>query len=172
MLRVKSLKDVLIFLESPALPECRIVPSHCFSNIGIDYAGQAFIKNGSQLNLNSGMYKVLIVLITCCTSRAIYFDIASSLGGLACIKVLQHFSSRNGQPKLIISDNGSNFIFREVQNYATIKGIKWNFNLGKTPWAGGLFERLIKSVKRCLRKLLNFLKVDYKDLLTILVEIQ
>ena len=42
----------------------------------------------------------------------------------------------------------------------------------KTPWAGEFFERLIKSVEICLRKLLNVLKVDYEDLLTILVEIQ
>ena len=52
---------------SPALPECKIVPSHCFSNISIDYAGPVFIKNGSQLKLNGGMYKVWIILITCCT---------------------------------------------------------------------------------------------------------
>ena len=31
---------------------------------------------------------------------------------LACIKVLQHFSSHYGQPTLIISDNDSNFISR------------------------------------------------------------
>ena len=37
---------------------------------------------------------------------------------------------------------------------------------------GGFFEIIIRSVKRCLRKLLNVLKVDYEDLLTILVEIQ
>ena len=43
--------------ESPALPECRIVPSHCFSNIGIDYAGPVFIKTGSQLKLNGGCAK-------------------------------------------------------------------------------------------------------------------
>ena len=85
--------------ESPALPECRIVPSHCFSNIGIDYAGPVFIKTGSQLKLNGGMYKVWIVLITCCTSGAIYSDINSVLSGLACIKVLQPFSNRHGQPK-------------------------------------------------------------------------
>ena len=79
--------------ESPALPECRIVPNHCFSNIGIDYAVPVFLKNGSQLKLNGGMYKAWIALITCCTSRAIYLDIAGSLGGLACIKVLQRFPS-------------------------------------------------------------------------------
>ena len=64
---------------------------------------------------------VWIVLITCCTSRAIYLDIASSLDGLASIKVLQCVSSRYGQPKLIISDDGSNVISREVQNYGNVK---------------------------------------------------
>ena len=44
------------YLESSALPESRIVPSHCFSNIGVDYAGPVFIKNGSQLNLNGGLH--------------------------------------------------------------------------------------------------------------------
>ena len=81
-------------------------------------------KNGSQLKLNGGMYKVWVVLITCCTSRAIYLGIVSSLDGLACIKVLQRFSSRYGQPKLIVLDNGSNFITREVQNHAGVKGTK------------------------------------------------
>ena len=46
------------YLESPALPGCRKVHSHCFSNTGIDYAGPVFIKTGSQLKLNGGMYKV------------------------------------------------------------------------------------------------------------------
>ena len=32
------------YSESPASPECRIVPSHCFSNIGIDYAGPVFTE--------------------------------------------------------------------------------------------------------------------------------
>ena len=44
------------YLESSALPERRIVPSNCFSNIGVDYAGPVFIKNGSQLNLNGGLH--------------------------------------------------------------------------------------------------------------------
>ena len=64
---------------------------------------------------------VCIVLITCCSSRAIYLDIASSLDELASIKVLQCVSSRYGQPKLIISDDGSNVISREVKNYGSVK---------------------------------------------------
>ena len=93
-----------IYPESPALPDCRVVPRHCFSNIGIDYPGQVFIKNGSQSKLNGEMHKVWIVLITCCTSRAFYLDIASSLDGLVCIKVLQRFSSRYVQPVDFLKD--------------------------------------------------------------------
>ena len=74
--------------EFPALPECRIVRSHCFSSIGMDYVGPVFIKNGSQLKLNGEMYNVWMVLITCCTSRATNLDIGSSLDGLDCIEVL------------------------------------------------------------------------------------
>ena len=74
--------------EFPALPECRIVPSHCFSRIGMDYVCPVFIKNSSQLKLNGEMYKVWMLLITCCASRATNLDIGSSLDGLDCIEVL------------------------------------------------------------------------------------
>ena len=39
----------------------------------------------------------------------------------------------------------------ELARYLTEVGIKWKFNLGKAPWWEGIFEWLIKSVKRCLR---------------------
>ena len=47
-----------------------------------------------------------------------------------------------------------------------------NYNLPKTPLNSRFFERLIKSIRRSLRKLLNVLKVDYEDLFIALVEIQ
>ena len=49
--------------------------------------------------------------------------------------------------------------------------MKENFDLPKISWADEFFERLLKSIKSCLKKLLNFLKIDNEDLLTILVEI-
>ena len=47
-----------------------------------------------------------------------------------------------------------------------------NYNLPKTPLNSRFFVRLIKSIRRSLRKLLNVLKVDYEDLFIALVEIQ
>ena len=40
----------------------------------------------------------------------------------------------------------------DVQSCLSLAGIDWNFNLEKAPWWGGLFERMIRSMKRCLRK--------------------
>ena len=60
----------------------------------------------------------------------------------------------------------------EVQAHLAGSGIKWLFNVEKAPWWGGLFERLIKSTKRCLRKLIGRAKLDYDELSTLLAEIE
>ena len=43
--------------------------------------------------------------------------------------------------------------------------------LRNVPWWGGFYERMIKSVKRCLRKTLGNAGLSYEDLLTELIEI-
>ncbi len=53
-----------------------------------------------------------------------------------------------------------------------IKQIKWSFNTPKGPWQEGFFECLVKSVKRCLKKILGRACVMYEELLTILTEIE
>lgn len=40
------------------------------------------------------------------------------------------------------------------------------------PWTGGFFERLVQSVKRCLRKLLRKSRLTYEEMLTLLVKIE
>ena len=50
--------------------------------------------------------------------------------------------------------------------------IKWSFNTPKAPWQGRFFERLVKSVKRCLKKILGQSCVTYEELLTVLMEIE
>ena len=59
-----------------------------------------------------------------------------------------------------------------VTNYLSHIGIEWLFNLEKAPWWGGVFERLIKSTKRCLRKLIGQAKFSYDEMHTAVVEIE
>ena len=39
-----------------------------------------------------------------------------------------------------------------VREELETRRIEWRFNLERAPWWGGFFERMVGSVKRCLRK--------------------
>ena len=154
----------------PDLPESRLKQNCSFYNIGIDYAGPVYVYN--VYNKNNELFKAWISLITCQSSRAVYLDLATDYTGKSCINVLRRFFSRRGTPNIIISDNGSSFIAADVQTFATENRVRWKFNLQAAPWFGGFFERLVKSVKRCLNKCLSKSKVTYEEMLTLLIEIE
>lgn len=42
-----------------------------------------------------------------------------------------------------------------IQQYLSQVSVKWLFNLVKEPWWGGVFERMVRSTKWCLKKSLN-----------------
>ena len=50
--------------------------------------------------------------------------------------------------------------------------MKWTFNLEKAPWWGGVFERLVRSVKRCLKKTISGARLTYEELLTVVIEVE
>ena len=83
----------------------------------------------------------------------------------------------------MISDNAKTFeaaakVIRDVISSPKVQqcfegiGIEWRFNVPKAPWWEGLFERLVRSTKRCLRKALGQAKLSYDELLTALIEIE
>ncbi|XP_057290228.1 uncharacterized protein LOC130612911 [Hydractinia symbiolongicarpus] len=158
-----------IYPSTSALPDFRLSLNFAFTNIGIDYAGPLYIRD---IYSRSDVHKAWICLITCVSSRAVYLDISTDLCASTCVNVLKRFVNKNGAPKVINSDNGSNFISKEVQHFASSHGIKWCFNIEAAPWQGGYFERLIQSLKRCLKKVLFKTLVDYEEMLTILSAIE
>lgn len=50
--------------------------------------------------------------------------------------------------------------------------IEWRFNLERAPWWGGFFERMVGTVKRCLRKVIGNAKLSYDELNTCLIEVE
>ena len=59
-----------------------------------------------------------------------------------------------------------------VRSYFLEVGVDWQFNIEKAPWWGGIFERMIHSTKRCLRKTLGQAKLTYDEVLTALTEVE
>ena len=65
----------------------------------------------------------------------------------------------------MLSDNGKTF-------QAAAKDIKWIFNVPKAPWWGGVFERMVRSIKRCLKKIIGKAKFTQDELLTAITEVE
>ena len=52
------------------------------------------------------------------------------------------------------------------------KGVRWQFIIDRSPWQGGAWERLIRSVKRCLKKVIGRAYLTHMELSTILTEVE
>ena len=108
-------------------------------------------------------------------------DIVPDLTTSTFIRSLKRFCARRGLPHKILSDNGKTFkaaakVVRsivdqqDVKRYLSQIDVKWYFNLEK--WWGGIFERMIKSVKRYLRKMIGQAKLTYDELSTAVIEVE
>ena len=60
----------------------------------------------------------------------------------------------------------------ELQAKLTSKGIKWKFIVERSPWRGGWWERLVRSVKEPLRNVLGKALLSYQELATVLTIIE
>ena len=103
---------------------------------------------------------------------------------LPFLRSFKHFTSRQGVPSKVVSDNAKTFksaskIIQSVFNEPEVKKhfaelcIEWAFNLEKAPWwGGGIFECMIKSAKRCLKKSVVRASLTYNELSTLVTEIE
>ena len=88
------------------------------------------------------------------------------------MKCLSRFISRRGCPSTVLSDNGTNFTAEQTQHYASNKFIRWKFNIEGAPWFGGMWERLVSSVKTCIKKAVGVKRITYIELQTLIYEIE
>ena len=91
---------------------------------------------------------------------------------MAFVRSLKRFISRRGTPSLVISDNGKTFKGAELKNFITSCGIKWGHIVERSPWWGGFYERIVRSVKRSLKKVLANARLTFEELLTEMIQIE
>ena len=120
------------------------------------------------------LFNVHVVIFTCAASRAVHLDIVPNTGSSAFLRSLKRFMSRRGIPSLMISDNATCFKSEKVRLSEELLrlGIRWKFIVESSSWWGGFWERLIKSIKRSLNRIIFRASVNYEELLTIIIEIE
>ena len=155
----------------PPLTKLMFDDSRPFAVIGVDNCGPLFVRNIYRLS-GVNMFKVWVVLFTCAASRGIVLDLVPDMGAGSFVRSLSRFISRRGCPSDVISDNGKNFIAELTQNHASNLNIEWHFNVPLAPWYGGFFERLIRTIKTHLKKQLHNARLNYDEMMTLLLEIE
>ena len=160
------------------LPKFRVTETLPFCNTGVDFAGPLYVKN------NTGeMKKTYIALFTCCVTRAVQLELVSDLHTSTFVNCLRRFCARRGTPRLLNSDSAITFkavdsllkkltLDHTFQGFLTHHRMKWKYNLPLSPCWGGYFERMVGSVKRCLRKVLGNARLTFDERSTILSEVQ
>ena len=135
-----------------------------FSNTGVDYFGPIIIKLNKCTRSTQPTTKRYRVLFTCLTTCGVHLGLATDMTMDAFILALCRFIAQRGHVKILRSDNGSNFIGaeKEVKHALTCidqnkvaqtlnkQHIQWKFNPPVSPWMGGVWEALVKTVKRAL----------------------
>ena len=163
------------------LPEVRITTGwHPFDHIGLDYFGPLLVKRGRNIE------KRFVCVITCLKSRAVHLEVAHSMTTDSFMLLLNRFVGRRGIPSSIYSDNGSNFSAADkeirqlveglnhkfIGDQLAAKGITWNFNVPLASHRGGVWERLIRSIRQILSVICHEQHPDDETLLTLMVEVE
>ncbi|GFX25813.1 integrase catalytic domain-containing protein [Trichonephila clavipes] len=165
---------------SGQLPRDRITQSPPFQIVGIDFTGAILVKD------NQGTRKSYVSLFTCAVTRAVHLELVSDMSIKCFLLALRRFLARRGNCKVIYSDNARTFkaaerelayfanILKdsEFQNFVADKGIHWKFIVERVPWWGGFYERLVKTIKDPLRKILGRALLTFEELSTILSEVE
>ena len=151
-----------------------------FSHVGTDYFGPLVVK------VKKSECKRYGCLFTYMTTRSIHLELSYDLTLSAFINALRTFLARRGPVKCILSDNGTNFVGAkrilsdsffnnksfDVDNYLRQQGTFWSFNPPNSSHMGGVWERMIRTVKKVLLAVKPKATLTDDDLHTLLAEIK
>ena len=176
------------------LPKERLTPYEPpFTFTGVDVFGPFTVKRGRTTQ------KIYGCIFVCFTCRAVHIEDLDSLSTDAFINSLRRFISNRGLPKQIWSDNGTNFVGAERELKQAIREwnndkialelrtrnvdwyscpfIEWRFQPPYASHMSGVWERLIRSVKKAMKGVLGnpnalinqeTLRTVFADVVTIL----
>ena len=96
---------------------------------------------------------------------------------------LKEFMARRGNPALIVTDNAKTFqntakwlqkVLKDPEIAATLVDAKveWKFNLSRSPWWGGFFERMVGLTKQVLYKSLGRARLSFRSLQEVLLDVE
>ncbi|KHJ91475.1 hypothetical protein OESDEN_08660 [Oesophagostomum dentatum] len=121
------------------------------------------------------------------STRALHLEVVADNTTIQFILAFRCFIARRGTPDQVISDNAPTFKLgmevisndlikivqgQEITDFIAEQGINWHFITLYSPWKGGFYERLVGSVKACLKKSIRNKILDFWLFETLIFEIE
>ena len=163
------------------LPVDRLEPGNPpFHYTGTDIFGPFLVKHGRSSCKRYGC------LFTCLSSRAIHIEVLASLDTSSFINALVRFISRRNKPAVIRSDNGTNYIGadkvlkeelnhwnqNQIDQVLKAQGIQWKFNPPAASHHGGVWERVIRTIRKTLSSITREQVFDEEILSTLMCKVE
>ena len=164
--------------DPPPLPEFRVGKVDAFDHVGLDHCGPLYVREGKKKG-----QKCYVLIITCAVSRAVHLELVWDLSVHHFMLGFRRFVATRGLPSYILSDNSKTFDcasseFNAIlnddrfQRYLAGRNIRWQQYPDYSPWWGGFIERLNRSFKASIRKVLWGTSVEFIELYTLLKEVE
>lgn len=195
----RKINPVRLQVQTAPLPKDRIQQCMPFEVVGIDFTGPLYVYQGMpKLKYDPDLKrqvlsydnipcnKMYICLFTCGVIRAVHLELLWDLTTESFTQSFRRFISTRGMCRTIYSDNAKTFQKAEkdikfylellkgkaFQKYMKEQNIQWKYILECSPWWGGFYERLMKSIKQPLKKILGKSRINVDEMSTILKEIE
>ena len=146
------------------LPPERCDPGKApFSYTGIDCFGAFYVRQGRSEIKRYGC------VFTCLMTRALHIEKLNNMDTDSFLNGLMRFGSRRGWPEKIWSDNGTNFVggqselsralkdieWKKIHNFCLRKEVNWSFNPPGASHMGGIWERMIRTIRKVMSAILS-----------------
>ena len=164
------------------LPPLRVAESLPFMYVGTDFAGPLYVKAE-----DGNTKKAYIIIFSCMTTRAVHLELTEDMTTIEFLKAFERMTNRRGRCSIMYSDNAKTFksasnilfhLYHNTNNRKTIEekftreGVEWRFITERAPWHGGFYERMVRSIKTPLRKILGKAKLSFREVETLLTNIE
>ena len=163
------------------LPPERLTPDKPpFAYTCIDFVGPFLVR------VKRSRVKRCGCLFSCMTTRAVHLEVTHTLDTDSFVCAFTRFIARRGKPEKVFSDNGTNLVSGSKELRVNIQefnrkhindkmlqmDVYWHFNPPHASHMGGVWERLVKSVRTILNTVTRQQTLTDETLITFITEVE